>query len=48
MVLEVRFKRGSATQNRLTPLIPLKGVIATSHHCEYGNWHWAPLRGAGG
>jgi len=29
MVLEAPFKRGLATPNRLTPLIPSKGVIAT-------------------
>jgi hypothetical protein len=36
MVLEARFKRGWATHNHLTPLIPLKGDIATHHRCEYG------------
>jgi hypothetical protein len=45
MVLEARFQRGSATQNRLTPLIPPKGDILSYHRCEYGK---LPLRGAGG
>jgi hypothetical protein len=48
MFLEARFKRGSATKNRLTPFIPLKGDIATYHRCEYGKGHWPPLRGQGG
>jgi len=48
MVLEARFKRGSATQIRFTPLIPLKGDNATYHRCEYGIWHLPPLRGQGG
>jgi hypothetical protein len=39
MVLEARSERGSATQNLLTHLIPLKGYIATYHCCEYGKWH---------
>jgi|GEM_PF-2604929 len=39
MVLEARFKRGSATHYRLTPFIPLKGDIATCPGCEYGKWH---------
>jgi hypothetical protein len=27
MVLEARFKRGWATHNRLTPLIPSRGIM---------------------
>jgi hypothetical protein len=48
MFLEARFKRGSATKNRLTPFIPLKGDMATYHRCEYGKGHWPPLRGGRG
>jgi len=48
MFLEARFKRGSATKNRLTPFIPLKGDMATYHRCEYSKGYWPPLRGAGG
>jgi hypothetical protein len=33
MVLEARSERGWATPKRLTPLIPLKGDMATYHHC---------------
>jgi hypothetical protein len=47
MVLEARFKRGWATHNRLTPLIPLKGDNATHHRYEYGKGHWPPLRDRG-
>jgi hypothetical protein len=36
MVLEARFKRGLSTQNRISPLIPLKGDVTTQHCCEYG------------
>jgi hypothetical protein len=48
MVLDACFKRGSATQNRLTPLIPLRGDIATGHRCEYVKVYWPPSRGQGG
>jgi hypothetical protein len=48
MILEARFKGKSAIHNRLTPLIPIKGDIPPYHRCEYGKWHWPPLRGAGG
>jgi hypothetical protein len=36
MVLEVRFKWESKTQNRLTPIIPLKGDNATYYRRGYG------------
>jgi hypothetical protein len=48
MVLEAPFKRGSATHNRPTPFIPLKGGIATYHRCEYCQWHCSIERGQGG
>jgi len=39
MVLDARSERGLATQNHLTPFIPLKGDNAPYHRCEYGKWH---------
>jgi hypothetical protein len=48
MILQARFKGKSAIHNRLTPLIPLKGDIATYHRSACGKGHWPLLRGAGG
>jgi len=48
MVLGARFKRGSATRNRLTPFIPPKGYNTTYHRCKYGKGHWPPFEGGRG